>query len=134
MYFPRYQFHFLIFFFVIFQLRFHFESLIESFADCLFNILLHVVTEVSQLLINHYKFSRIVMRENLQNDLRVTNELIYVSLNPPLNHATRSTTHSLPISLIRSFSLFQIGLVPVNYNYLLRTSTLETQWQSVLVV
>lgn len=54
----------------------------------------------------------------------------FVSVNPSLNHATHSATHSSSISLIRS----QIGLVLVNYNYLLRTSTLETQWQSVLVV
>lgn len=60
----------------------------------------------------------------------MTNELTYV-----IKSATESR-NTLGHAFISHFphSLSQIGLVPVNYNYLLRTSTLETQWQSVLVV
>lgn len=64
------------------------------------------------------------------NDLRVTNEPTCV------NKSATKSRNTLDHAFIFHFphSLSQIDLIPVNYNYLLRTSTLETQWQSVLVV
>jgi len=57
----------------------------------------------------------------------------HTRINPSLNH-TNTLDHVPPFISHFFHSFSQIDLVPVNYNYLLQTSTLEIQWQSVLVV